>query len=271
MKRLSHCVFGLGLLFFFFGCSDSPTVSEECGEDSQNFAECDTERVKQQEVRVNENKARTLELLDNSVSYLYELSLIRGHLWVGHQLAKKGYHEHAIMHAKHPEDEIYSALIEVFSGRGVEGFALELRQFFEAVESNNKEQIDSRYQELVDSVHQSQTNITISTEELFRLINRLVRQAAAEYAVGIIDGRVDNVHEYQDALGFTEIALRWTRAHLRNNSLAESELLSTNLLKQKLEKILVMWPDLVPSAEVPFDSSMLFGLSADIEIMILSL
>ena len=90
-------------------------------------------------------------------------------------------------------------------------------------------------------------------------------------AVGIIDGRVDNVHEYQDALGFTEIALRWTRAHLRNNSLAESELLSTNLLKQKLERILVMWPDLVPSAEVPFDSSMLFGLSADIEIMILSL
>jgi hypothetical protein len=114
MKRLSRRVFGLGLLFFFFGCSDSPSVSKECGEGSQNFAECDTERVKQQEVRVDENKTRTLELLDDSVSYLYELSLIRGHLWVGHQLAKKGYQEHAIMHAKHPEDEIYSALIEVF-------------------------------------------------------------------------------------------------------------------------------------------------------------
>ena len=261
----------LVLLVFFFGCSDNRTVLEKCVQGSNNFAECVSKRIAQQEVRAAEIKTRTLELTDSSVSYLYELSLIRGHLWVGHQLAMDGYQQHAIMHAKHPEDEIYSSLMDVFLARRVDGFAEELQSFSDSVESGKKKRVNAKYEELVEAVQQSHSRITLTTEELFTLINRLIRQAATEYAVGIIDGKVDNVHEYQDARGFTEIAIQWASSHLEKSSLKENEVLVTGLLLNELESALVMWPELVPSDDVSFDASRLFGLTADVEIMILSL
>ena len=60
---------------------------------------------------------RIQELVTDSVSYVYELSLIRGHLWVAERLSMTGYLDHAAMHAKHPEDEIYSDLVEVFEAK----------------------------------------------------------------------------------------------------------------------------------------------------------
>ena len=271
MKRFS--IQSIGLIFFvlFSGCSDNRIALEECVQGADNFAECVSKRAAQQEARAAKIKAKTLELSDDAVSYLYELSLIRGHLWVGHQLALNGYQEHAIMHAKHPEDEIYSSLVDVFDARGVDGFSEELRRFSEAVEAGRKGRVRVQYQELVEAVKQSYINITPSTEELLNLINRLLRHAATEYAVGIIDGKVDNVHEYQDARGFTEIALRWTRSQLEKSSLKENERTVTSLLKEKLEDVLIIWPELVPSGDVPFDASRLFGLAADVEIMTLSL
>ncbi len=262
---------GLVLLVSFYGCSDNRATIEDCVQGSANFTECVNKRIAQQEAFIAERKARALNLADDSIGYLYELSLIRGHLWVGHQLAMSGHKEHAIMHAKHPEDEIYSSLIEVFRARRVEGFAEELQGFSDSVESGNIKRIKKKYQELIEAVHQSYSSITLNTEGLLDLVNRLMKQAAAEYAVGILDGKVDNVHEYQDARGFTEIALLWTRSHIEESSLSEGDLLVTGLLKEKLEDVLVMWPGLVPSDEVPFDASRLYGLAADVEIMILSL
>lgn len=271
MKRLSIHSLRVVLLVFFFGCSDNRATLEDCVQGSENFTECVSKRIAPQEAFIAERKARILELADDSIGYLYELSLIRGHLWVGRQLAISGFREHAIMHAKHPEDEIYSSLIEVFTARGVEGFAGELQGFLDAVEGGNSKRIKNKYQELIEAVYQSHSSITVNTEGLLDLVNRLMQQAAAEYAVGIIDGRVDNVHEYQDARGFTEIALLWTRLHLEKSSLSEGDLLVTGHLNEKLEDVLVMWPALVPSDEVPFDASRLFGLAADVEILILSL
>ncbi len=271
MKRFSIQSFGLIFFVFFSGCSDNRIALEECVQGANNFAECVSKRAAQQEARAAKIKTRTLELTDDAVIYLYELSLIRGHLWVGHQLALNGYQEHAIMHAKHPEDEIYSSLVDVFLARRVDGFADELQSFSDSVERGKKKHVNAKYEELVEAVQQSHSRITLTTEELFTLINRLIRQAATEYAVGIIDGKVDNVHEYQDARGFTEIAIQWANSHLEKSFLKKSEILVTGLLLNELESALVMWPELVPSGDVSFDASRLFGLAADVEIMILSL
>ena len=91
MKRFSIQSFGLIFFVFFSGCSDNRIALEECVQAANNFAECVSKRAAQQEARAVKIKARTLELSDDTVSYLYELSLIRGHLWVGHQLALNGY------------------------------------------------------------------------------------------------------------------------------------------------------------------------------------
>ena len=37
-----------------------------------------------------------------------------------------------------------------------------------------------------------------------RVVVELLREAAAEYAIRVVDGRLANPHEYQDAYGFTQ-------------------------------------------------------------------
>ncbi len=214
---------------------------------------------------------RIQELVTDSVSYIYELSLIRGHLWVAERLSMTGYLDHAAMHAKHPEDEIYSDLVEVFDAKGLPGFASELSTFSNAVVSGNKKAIEQDYMTLVDAVKRSYGSVELSTREVLELVNRLISQAAREYAVGIIDGQVNNVHEYQDARGFIEIAMDLTQNREQKMGMSENQLVVIGLLRDRLEDLLEMWPALVPVDEVPFEASRLFGAAADVEILSLSL
>ena len=186
-------------------------------------------------------------------------------------LSMTGFLDHAAMHAKHPEDEIYSDLVEVFEAKGLRGFASELSAFSDSVVSGDKKAIEQHYLALIDSVKVSHDLVQLTTGELLELINRLISQAAREYAVGIIDGQVDNVHEYQDARGFIEVAIDLTRIYEQKADLPENHLVVIGLLKDRLENLLEMWPTLVPLGKVPFDASRLFGAAADVEILSLSL
>ena len=214
---------------------------------------------------------RIRQLLPDSVSYMYKLSLIRGHLWIAKRLSMTGFLDHAAMHAKHPEDEIYSDLVEVFEAKGLKGFSSELSAFSNSVVSGDKKAIEQDYLALRDSIKVSHDLVQLTTGELLELINRLISQAAREYAVGIIDGQVDNVHEYQDARGFIEVAIDLTGNHEQKADLPENHLVVIGLLKDRLEDLLEMWPTLLPLGEVPFDASRLFGAAADVEILSLSL
>ena len=187
------------------------------------------------------------------------------------RLSMTGYLDHAAMHAKHPEDEIYSDLVEVFEAKGLPGFAAELSTFSNSVVSGNKKAIEQDYVTLVDAVKRSYGSVELSTRELLELVNRLISQAAREYAVGIIDGQVNNVHEYQDARGFIEIAMDLTQNREQKMGLSENQLVVIGLLRDRLEDLLEMWPALVPVDEVPFEASRLFGAAADVEILSLSL
>ena len=256
IKALFQCFGVLGVVCLF-GCSENVNSGDL---DSSVKGESD-----------GAGDQRIQELVTDSVSYIYELSLIRGHLWVAERLSMTGYIDHAAMHAKHPEDEIYSELVEVFEAKGLPGFASELSAFSNSVVSGNKKAIEQDYLTLVDAIKRSQGSRVLTMGELLELINRLLSQAAREYAVGIIDGQVDNVHEYQDARGFIEIAMDLTRNHEQTIGLPENHLVVIGLLRDRLEGLLEMWPALVPVDEVPFEASRLFGAAADVEILSLSL
>ena len=257
MNKALFQIFGVIGVVLLLGCSDNSGIGN-----SGSLANPESDETPSQRKR---------ELLSDSVSYMYELSLIRGHLWVAKRLSMTGFLDHAAMHAKHPEDEIYSDLVEVFEAKGLRGFALELSAFFNSVVSGDKRAIEQDYRAVIDSVQVSHGLVELTTGELLELINRLISQAAREYAVGIIDGQVDNVHEYQDARGFIEIAMNLTRNHEQQADLSENHLAVIGLLKDSLEDLLEMWPTLVPLGEVPFDASRLFGAAADVEILSLSL
>ena len=256
IKALFQCFGVLGVVCLF-GCSESVNSGDLDSSVKQGSDGAGDQRIQ--------------ELVTDSVSYIYELSLIRGHLWVAERLSMTGYLDHAAMHAKHPEDEIYSDLVEVFDAKGLPGFASELSTFSNAVVSGNKKAIEQDYMTLVDAVKRSYGSVELSTREVLELVNRLISQAAREYAVGIIDGQVNNVHEYQDARGFIEIAMDLTQNREQKMGLSENQLVVIGLLRDRLEDLLEMWPALVPVNEVPFEASRLFGAAADVEILSLSL
>ena len=253
------------------GCSDEQANLMGCNADSKNSKECPVPKVTQKKGGAKTSESKVSELVNDSVSYLYELSLIRGHLWVGRELALAGHRELAIMHSKHPKDEIYSTLVDVFMAKGSKGFAQELEEFSEFVEEGSDVQIDNAYSKVVDSIHGNHREIVLEVKDLLSLIIRLTNQAAMEYAVGIIDERVDNVHEYQDARGFTEIAIHWMKFYEGKDEINDIEKSAIIRVRKKLEDGLVMWPSLTPQAGVPFNASRLFGLAADVEIISLSL
>ena len=162
IKVLSQC-FGVFAVVCLFGCSE-------------NASSGNLDSLVKPELDGTEDQ-RIQELVTDSVSYVYELSLIRGHLWVAERLSMTGYLDHAAMHAKHPEDEIYSDLVEVFEAKRLPGFASELSTFSNSVVSGNKKAIEQDYLTLVDAIKGSQGSLELTVGELLELVNRLISQA----------------------------------------------------------------------------------------------
>ena len=181
--------------------------------------------------------------------------MVRGHLHVGIELYKSEYFENAKRHMKHPKSELYSALIPTFEAKKAIGFAVELANLALSVESNEDFEIVSKNYEILLNVI-SQNEKIVGTEnnaftEKILLVNALLEIAAEEYAIGIVDGNVENKYEYQDALGFTKVA---------KNILEETEPL-TSLQAAKKDKALEiinnlssLWPLLVPTEKINGDA-----------------
>jgi len=181
--------------------------------------------------------------------------LVRGHLHVGIELYKSEYFDNAKRHMKHPKSELYSALIPTFEAKKAIGFAVELANLALSVESNEDFEIVSKNYEILLNVI-SQNEKIVGTEnnaftEKILLVNALLEIAAEEYAIGIVDGNVENKYEYQDALGFTKVA---------KNILEETEPL-TSLQAAKKDKALEiinnlssLWPLLVPTEKINGDA-----------------
>ena len=181
--------------------------------------------------------------------------MVRGHLHVGIELYKSEYFENAKRHMKHPKSELYSALIPTFEAKKAIGFAVELANLALSVESNEDFEIVSKNYEIILNVKKKKKKI-VGTEnnaftEKILLVNALLEIAAEEYAIGIVDGNIENKYEYQDALGFTKVA---------KNILEETEPL-TSLQAAKKDKALEiinnlssLWPLLVPTEKINGDA-----------------
>ena len=204
----------------------------------------------------------------DDATYLYRLGLMRGHLLVGNALFETGEQAAAGTHSKHPTDELYAPMEAEFAARGVSGFTAELEAHADAVAQGNEEDVEARYAELVDAIAANENAVSASSELAAEVIERLVREAAEEYAIGIVDGVPANAHEYQDAYGFTQVAGAWARRAAADNPKHEPVF---DRVRQTIDALSDMWPALMPPAEVPHNASRLYGAAADIEIIALDL
>lgn len=210
------------------------------------------------------------DLKTNDVAFLSRLGLIRGHLLVGYQLYRKGETEMAITHMKHPRDELYAGLVPAIEHRGGKRFDEALSNLADSVinEASQKE-VKAAYQALEKGIKATEAVVKADLKTSLQSIKELTRTAADEYAIGVVDGELVNVHEYQDAYGFTQIAKRRLRElpeTTRNQS--------PEAIKQTatiLNDIADLWPTIAPKGNIDGDASRIYGAAARIEITALSL
>ena len=195
--------------------------------------------------------------------YLVQLGLMRGHLLVGHALYRLNALDAARTHSKHPTDELYADMEREFAARGTTGFSAELEAHALASQGQNAAAVDAAYGALTAAITRAEGAIAASPAMIVGVVAELLREAAAEYAIGIVDGKLSNAHEYQDAYGFTKIALSWAQS-------ADSDEVFDQIV-ERIEALSDMWPSLVPPEELQQQAARLYGAAAEVEILGLEL
>ncbi len=200
---------------------------------------------------------------------LFKLGLMRGHLMAGHALYALGEHAAAGTHAKHPSDELYMDVAVALERRGAPPFAAELAAHAEAMASGAADLTDA-YADLLTAIAAAENAVTDASAALRgRVIVLLLREAAREYAIGVVDGQLENAHEYQDAYGFTHIALGLARVqHMRREG-DDREVFRR--IVAAIEPLGDMWPNLAPPPRIPQHAIRIDAVAAEVEQMALRL
>ena len=246
---------------FDINFSQSFTVVSGEGEGEENAEEL-TSVV---EVR-GEVSSGDADLSTNDIAYLTQLGLIRGHLLVGHTLYQQDLPDLAETHMKHPQEEIYSSIEPAFANRGCAGFADELSQLAESVGNRTpSKSVAETYGSLSEAISACEGVVeSIEPIAITKVIENLLRTAAVEYQIGVVDGKMNNLHEYQDAWGFTQIAAEWARNPVFVNS-ADAIVVSERL-QDLIASLDPLWPSLDAESVAEGDAEQLFDAAGQVEI-----
>jgi hypothetical protein len=213
-----------------------------------------------------------VDLGRDDIAYLTQLGLMRGHLYVGHELYKAGHIEHAKTHMKHPKSELYAEIEPAFSVRETNGFSTELLGISDAVEGDLGENIvSSAYDTLVAAIAESEAAVkadSLVPSQKLKLVSEILRVAGEEYAIAVVDGKMQNAHEYQDALGFTTIATAIVNEIDSGGADVSAAKASALTLLASLKP---HWPTLIPPDTLTTKASAIYVAAAKIELLSLGL
>ncbi|MFC0445080.1 hypothetical protein ACFOD1_09395 [Pseudidiomarina halophila] len=210
-----------------------------------------------------------VDLRVNDSAYLAQLGLIRGHLYVGKKLYDQGHIAMAKTHMKHPEDELYAALVPAFTARKQSGFSAELSALANAVNDEQGDAaVDAAYQKLVAAITEAEQVTQKSVRDVLMSLSTMLLTAGEEYDIGVKQGAVVNVHEFQDAYGFTQIAK--ARIEELSQSQRDANAAAISEVEMVLTELPELWPTITPEGEVQGDSGALYGAAARIELATLN-
>lgn len=204
---------------------------------------------------------------DDDAAYVAALGFIEGHLRVGVALYEAGEAEMAITHIKHPHDEIYAGLAPLLAERGAEAFDTQLTALARAVEGGaSVEDVRVAFEAVLHEVEEA-SEATPPKMQLDALV-LMTRAAAEEYAIGVVDGSIVELHEYQDAWGFVQ-AVRARATELAGSSDASVAAAAVKVT-EALAPIDAIFAGLTPEGPVPGAADVLFGAAAQIEFATLA-
>ncbi|MCK7593772.1 hypothetical protein [Pseudomarimonas salicorniae] len=217
-----------------------------------------------------EGAATGADLSRDDAAYLTHLGLVRGHLLVGTRLYAEGAAGMADMHMKHPGDELYTAVKPAMDARAAKDFSVALSALADAVTRRApKAEVEAAHAALERAVVEAQSVVAAGSPEALPVVLGtvvgLLREAAAEYALGVKDGRIANLHEFQDAYGFTRIARRWIEGLSPAQRARAPEAIER--IESQLDALLATaWPSVVEPGTLKTSAADLYGALARIEL-----
>ncbi len=205
-------------------------------------------------------RSQTVELLTG-------LALIEGHLRAGLALYQAGEADMAKTHMKHPEAEIYTELEPLL---GDDGFADELTALAQAVEGGADTALaEAAFDDVLSAMSKARNEAQHNPRDQFDAMMATMRVAAEEYEIGVKDGAITNLHEYQDAWGFTKatIAMAETLGKSDDSAVAAAAEKTLAALAQTDE----VFDGVTPQEPLTGDATNLFGVAARIELAALAM
>ena len=242
LAKAMRWLFATGLPFGLAGCGEAPAPPSQ---------------------EAPPARAAPIEAALSDHEYLVRLGLMRGHLLVGHELYTLGALNAARSHSKHPTDELYAGMEREFAARQTTGFADALKAHAVASQGDDAADVSAAYTALSTAITRTESVVNVSASMTVDVIVELLREAAFEYGVGIVDGKLSNAHEYQDAYGFTQIALFWAKGAAPHGVFDQ--------IVERIEALSDMWPALVPPEQLDQQAARLYGAAAEVEILALAL
>lgn len=210
--------------------------------------------------------AGVVDLANDDVAFLTQLFLTKGHLRVGVQLYRQSAFDMADVHMKHPHDELYAELAPAFTARGLPGFAEELTGLADSVEGRQPlDRVEAAYATVAAAIDRAagiDAGLGREAGEVVRVVANLIRHAADEYAVGVQGDRVVEPQEYQDAWGFTQMAIEQIDRLAARGDVAGR---ATGDIRARLESLAPAWPSVVPPDTITSGASSLAAAAAHIE------
>lgn len=202
---------------------------------------------------------------DDSVALLTGLGLIEGHLRAGVALYEAGLRDQATSHMKHPQDELYTGLLPLLAKAGAEDFGKELTELSEAVKSGaDLARVTEIFAEVQKEIAEGRDRAGGGEAAEAAAIVRILTTAADEYALGVTDGKAVELHEYQDAWGFVEVA-RALLTHMAGEDDAAEKAFGQKSLAALAETSAAL-PGVAPGDQTLGEASALYAAAAAIEL-----
>lgn len=207
--------------------------------------------------------AGAVDAATDNVAYISQLLQMRGHLQAGVALYRAGETAQAITHMKHPKDELYANLVPAFTARGYAGFASELEDLSAAVQSGaSAADVDARLEAARAGIDGAISAAGASSRDEMLAFSAVVRTAGEEFDIGVKDGAIVNIHEYQDAYGFM------TTVSDRLAAMTAPELQdAVDKLRAQTDIALAVAPTATPNGPVTTSSSAIYGAAARMELV----
>ena len=202
-------------------------------------------------------------------AYPLRLALMDAHLRVGAAIYEAGAREAASEHVANPHHVFYDDLEADMAAEGDAGFAEALARAMEMMAADAP---SAEIAQFFEAMRARLREAAADTPPLARLevAMELLRTAAAEYDFAVKDGALEDLEEYQDALGFVE-----TAREIASGVAASDDPVTRKAGEKAVAAIAASVPafdGIVPGAgALAGDGSLLMGAAARVELAALAL